>query len=159
MDKLDSSDVRILQALQERGDLTMAELADRVHRSHSQCSRRVKQLQDEGIIRGYTAILNPEALGLNLKAYINVVLKQHSQQATAFHELVRDCPEILECCMVTGDGDYLLKTYTRDMAHFRELLGKLASIDMIATLKSVIVVEDLKHTPALPVYPTISRSN
>ncbi|MFC4526251.1 Lrp/AsnC family transcriptional regulator [Dyella halodurans] len=150
--KLDSFDVRILQELQERGDLTMAELAERVYRSNSQCSRRVKQLQDMGVIRRYAAVLDPEKLGLKLKAYVTVVLKQHSEEAATFHQLVRDCPEIMECSMVTGDGDYLLKTYTRDIPHFRELLGKLVSIELVGTLKSIIVVDDLKETSALPVY-------
>lgn len=154
MDKIDSSDVRILQTLQERGDLTMAELAEQVHRSHSQCSRRVKQLQDAGIIKRYAAILDADALGLKLKAYVSVVLKHHQEEATAFHALVRDSPEILECCMVTGDGDFLLKLYTRDMAHFRQVLGKLARTDLVATVKSAIVVEDVKQTSALPIYPT-----
>ena len=150
--KLDAFDVRILQELQEKGDLTMAELADRVYRSNSQCSRRVKQLEDMGVIRRYSAVLDPEKLGLNLKAYVTVVLKQHSEEASAFHQLGRDCTEIMECSMVTGDGDYLLKIYTRDIPHFRELLGKLVSVDLVGTLKSIIVVQDLKETSVLPVY-------
>lgn len=149
---LDSYDVRILEALQSQGDLTMAELSERVHLSHSQCSRRVKQLRDAGLIRNFAAILDPTLLGLNLKAYVTVILKHNSQNAEDFRALIRDCPEIPECTMVTGDGDFLLKTYTRDLAHFRELLGQLAQIEVVSSLKSVVVIEDLKNTSALPVY-------
>lgn len=156
MTQLDSFDVRILEALQIEGDMTMAELSERVYLSHSQCSRRVKQLRDSGLIRNFAAILDPLALGLALKAYVTVVLKHNSQTATEFRTLIRDCPEILECTMVTGDGDFLLKTYTRDLNHFRELLGKLAAVDVVSTLKSVIVIEDVKNTSALPVYPPCS---
>lgn len=152
MISLDAFDVRILEALQVQGDMTMAELSERVYLSHSQCSRRVKQLLDAGLIRHFAAILDPAVLGLAVKAYITVVLKHNSQTATDFRTLIRDCPEILECTMVTGDGDFLLKIYARDLSHFRELLGKLAAVDVVSTLRSVIVIEDVKNTPALPVY-------
>ena len=153
MSILDSYDVRILDALQARGDMTMAELSERVHLSHSQCSRRVKQLREQGVIRGFTAILDPGRLGLHLKAYITVTLKNNSQAATEFRALIRDTAEILECTMVTGDGDFLLKVHTRDLPHFRDLLSQLAHVDVVAGMKSVIVIDDLKNTPALPVYP------
>lgn len=154
MADLDSFDVRILETLQRQGDLTMAELAERVFLSHSQCSRRVKQLRDSGLIQRFAAILDPRALGLGLKVYITVTLKQHSQVAADFHKLVHNCPEILECCMVTGDGDFLLKCYVRDLPHLRELLSQLSGVDAVGTLKSVIVIEDMKNTSALPVYAT-----
>jgi Lrp/AsnC family leucine-responsive transcriptional regulator len=154
MVELDSFDVRILEALQKQGDLTMAELADRVFLSHSQCSRRVKHLRDTGLIQRFAAILDPRALGLGLKVYITVTLKQHSQVASEFHMLVTNAPEILECCMVTGDGDFLLKAYVRDLQHLRDLLGQLSGVEIVGTLKSVIVIDDVKNTSALPVYAT-----
>lgn len=150
---LDNYDVRILEALQQQGDITMVELSERVHLSHSQCSRRVKQLRDSGLIRNFTAILDPARLGLHLKAYITVTLKSNSQAATEFRVLIRDTAEILECTMVTGDGDFLLKVHTRDLPHFRNLLSQLAQVDVVASMKSVIVIDDLKNTSALPVYP------
>jgi Lrp/AsnC family leucine-responsive transcriptional regulator len=149
---LDDFDVRILEMLQDRGDLTMEELSEKVCRSYSQCSRRVKQLREAGFIQKFAAILDPQTLGLTIKAYISVVLVQHSQNATEFHDLIQQCPEVLECSMTTGDGDFLLKVYTRDLVHFRELLRQLASIKQVATLKSSIVVEDTKNTSALPIY-------
>lgn len=152
MSTLDSFDVRILETLQNEGDMTMAELSERVHLSHSQCSRRVKQLRDNGVIDHFAAILSPERLGLNLKSYVSVTLKHNSQTADDFRVLIRDCPEIIECAMVTGDGDFLIQAYTRDLAHFRDLLGKLAQIEVVSSLKSVIVIEDVKRTSALPVY-------
>lgn len=152
MSTLDSFDIRILEALQVQGDLTMAELSERVHLSHSQCSRRVKQLRDSGYIKHFAAILDPQALGLGLKAFVTIVLKHNSQSAEEFRALIRDCQEILECNMVTGDGDFLLKVHTRDLNHFRELLGQLAKVEVVSTLKSVIVIEDMKNTSALPVF-------
>lgn len=151
--QLDAIDIRILDALQQKGDLTMAELAEQVFRSHTQCSRRVRRLEELGIIQGYAATLSPAALGLKLKAYINVTLLRHSTQAVEFHNMIRDCPEVVECSMVTGDGDFLLKVYTRDMEHFRELLSKLSSVDIVGTLKSVIAISDLKNVSSLPLPP------
>ncbi|MFT4179162.1 MAG: Lrp/AsnC family transcriptional regulator [Thermomonas sp.] len=153
MTALDSYDIRILEALQVQGDMTMSDLSERVHLSHSQCSRRVKHLRETGLIRGFAAILDPAKLGLQLKAYITVTLKLNSQAATEFRALIRDTAEILECTMVTGDGDFLLKVHTRDLPHFRDLLSQLAQVDVVASMRSVIVIDDLKNTSALPVYP------
>ncbi|MFT3755468.1 MAG: Lrp/AsnC family transcriptional regulator [Pseudoxanthomonas sp.] len=153
MPALDTYDIRILEALQVRGDMTMIELSERVHLSHSQCSRRVRQLVESGLIQRFAAILDPARLGLHLKAYITIMLKNNSQSATEFRQMIRDTAEILECTMVTGDGDFLLKVHTRDLPHFRDLLERLSRVDVIASMKSVIVIEDLKNTSALPVYP------
>ena len=148
--RLDQHDLRILDALQRQGDITMIELAEVVHLSQSQCSRRVKQLQASGLIRNYAALLEPTRLGLNLKCYVHVRLRHNADPASAFRGLVEECPEILECAMVTGDGDFLIKTVTRDLEHFREILGRVAACSEISDMRSSIVVEELKGTTALP---------
>lgn len=148
--RLDQHDLRILETLQKQGDITMLELAAVVHLSHSQCSRRIKQLRADGLIRAYAALLEPNRLGLNLKCQVNVTLRHNADPATAFRTLVADCPEIVECSMVTGDGDFLLKTITRDLSHFREVLGRIAECGEVSDMRSSIVVEEVKTTTALP---------
>ena len=148
--RLDQHDLRILDTLQRQGDITMMELAEVVHLSHSQCSRRIKQLRGAGLIRGYAALLEPVRLGLGLKCYVHVRLRHNADPASAFRELVEECPEILDCAMVTGDGDFLIKTVTRDLDHFREILGRVAACGEISDMRSSIVVEDLKASTALP---------
>lgn len=148
--RLDQHDLRILEALQRRGDITMTELSEVVHLSHSQCSRRIKQLQAAGLIRSYVAVLEPDALGLGLKCYVHVRLRHNADPASAFRSLVGDCPEILECSMITGDGDYLIKTITRDLEHFREILGRIAECGEVSDMRSSIVIEEMKETTALP---------
>lgn len=148
--RLDQQDLRILDALQRRGDITMTELSEVVHLSHSQCSRRIKQLQAAGLIRGYVALLNPVPLGLGLKCYVHVRLRHNADPAPAFRGLADGSPEILECSMITGDGDFLIKTVTRDLDHFHELLGRIAECGEVSDMRSSIVVEEMKETTALP---------
>jgi DNA-binding Lrp family transcriptional regulator len=147
---LDATDIRILAALQQEGDLTLEQLAERCHVSPSRCSRRVQRLRDEHYIRHIAAILDPQKLGLSIKAYITVVLLRHSEKAEAFHSLVRRAPEVLECSMITGDADFLLKVCTRDLKTFRVFLDDLAATNQVATIRSSIVIDEMKNTSALP---------
>ena len=157
MPDLDRIDVRILTAVQERGDLTLEELAERVLLSPSQCSRRLQRLRDDGYIRGVTTLLDPNQLGLGIKAYILVVLRQQGERSDAFHDLIRRSTEVLECSMVTGDADFLLKLYTKDLKSFRAFLDELAGTKQIATIRSSIVVEETKNTSALPVELAVKK--
>lgn len=148
--RLDQHDLRILDTLQRRGDITMAELSEVVHLSHSQCSRRIKQLHAAGLIRGQVALLDPAPLGLGLKCYVHVRLRHNADPAPAFRGLASERPEILECSMITGDGDFLIKTITRDLEHFHEILGRIAECGEVSDMRSSIVVEEVKDTTALP---------
>jgi Lrp/AsnC family transcriptional regulator, leucine-responsive regulatory protein len=150
MQELDRTDLKILAAVQEKGDLTMEELGARVSLSTSQASRRLERLRRDGYIARVAAVLDAERLGLGIKAYIMVGLVPHVQHASAFHELVRRSPEILECCMTTGETDFLLKVQTRDLKTFRELLTALTATKQVAAIRSSIVIEETKNLTALP---------
>lgn len=148
---LDDFDRRILAALQIKGDLTQEELADRVHLSRSQCSRRVARLREEGVIDRVVAVLRPEAVGLSLKAYVTVSLRSHADEHTsAFNAFVMATPEVLECCMLTGHADYLLRVWTVDLGAFDAFVHKLLQNPGVATVRSSIVLRDIKQTNALP---------
>jgi Lrp/AsnC family leucine-responsive transcriptional regulator len=151
MQELDRTDLKILAAMQENGDLGMEELGTRVSLSTSQASRRLERLRREGYITRVAAILNPERLGLGIKAYILVGLVPHVEVAHAFHNLVKRSPEILECSMTTGDTDFLLKVHTRDLKTFRQLIAALTATKQVAVLRSSIVIEETKNLTMLPI--------
>lgn len=149
--ELDGFDLRILAALQDQGDLTLSQLAERVHLSGSQCSRRLQALRQAGYVERITALLDPDRLGLGLKAFVSVVLRAHDGElATSFHEFVRRAPEVLECCKLSGDADYLLMVRLRDLNGFNDFLNRVLRGGAVATVRSSIVLENIKSTTALP---------
>lgn len=152
MSDLDSFDVRILTALQQQGDLTQAEIAEKVHLSPSQCSRRVQRLRSEGYISKVVALVDPEQVGLAIKAYVMVTLRSHADEHTSnFAWLVKQSPHIVECCKLTGDFDFLLKVHAADLKRFDQLLQWLLRSPAVATVRSSIVLRDVKETTALPI--------
>lgn len=153
MPDLDPYDLRILAVLQERGDLTHGELAERVHLSASQCSRRIQRLRENGYIDRTVTILNADKLGLGVTAYVQVTLRAHAEASgQAFHERMRRMPEVLECCAVTGDADYLIKVRTTSLKRFSDFLNEAFMRDtaVVATVRSSIVLDAVKSTTALP---------
>jgi Lrp/AsnC family leucine-responsive transcriptional regulator len=158
MQELDRIDLKILSTVQEKGDIKMEELGNRVSLSTSQASRRFERLRREGYITRIAAILNPQRLGLGIKAYLAVGLMPHVEIAHAFHDLVRSSPEILECSMTTGDTDFLLKVQTKDLTTFRALIASLTSTKQVSTLRSSIVIEETKNLSALPIPTNPTRS-
>ena len=150
---LDRFDVRILAALQECADLTHGELAERVLLSPSQCSRRIQRLREAGYIERTVAILNAERLGLGVTAYVQVSLRAHAEASgRAFRDRVRRAPEVQECCAVTGDADYLIKVRTPTLKRFADFLNDtfMRDTDVVATVRSSIVLEEVKRSTALP---------
>jgi Lrp/AsnC family leucine-responsive transcriptional regulator len=150
MPELDRTDVRILATVQEHGDLTLEELAARVSLSPSQCSRRLQNLRTAGYISRIVALLDPSRLGLGLKAYVLITLRQQGKRSDAFHEFVRQSEEILECSMVAGEADYILKLWTRDLKSFRVFLDAITATKQVHKVRSSIVVEESKSTTAFP---------
>jgi Lrp/AsnC family leucine-responsive transcriptional regulator len=125
---LDKIDRKILAILQADGRLTNQEIAERVNLSPSPCLRRVKRLEEEGVIQHYVALLDPAKIGLGLLAYINVRLEKHTESATKnnvrsprndFATSVEQWPEVVSCYAMTGEMDYLLRVRVEDMNHFR----------------------------------------
>lgn len=151
--QLDSIDKAILDELQRDGRLSNVDLAERVHLSPSACLRRVKQLEESGVIASYVALLNPKAVGKHGTSFTIVNLESMSdQRLAAFEQAVRDAPEILDCYYVAGANDYLLRfTYrdAEDLERFHtEVLMRLPGV---ARSNSMLVLRTVKKTTALPV--------
>jgi Lrp/AsnC family transcriptional regulator, leucine-responsive regulatory protein len=151
---LDAIDRRILQALQAQGRMTYDELASGVGLSASAVLRRVKRLEETGVIAGYAALLAPEKLGLGLTAHITVRLEKHSERRNpmeAFAAAVQAWPEVVECAALTGEMDYLLRVRVRDMAHYsRFVMEHLLKHPSVQDCKTSFVLRQLKATTAVP---------
>lgn len=151
--KLDRTDRRLLELLQEDGRLSNLELAERVGLSPSPCSRRVKALEDSGMIQGYRALLDARKLGLDLLALVNISMDRHTpERFDNFESRVKACPEVLECYLITGQtADYVLKVIVRDMQHYQEfLLGTLTRIDGVSGVHSSFVMRKVLDRTSLP---------
>ena len=150
--KLDSTDRRLLQALQQNGRLSNVELSTHIHLSASQCQRRLKRLEELGIIRRYVALLDSEKLGLGVMALVNVTLEKHGKDpAGSFLQAIDQETTILECWAVTGDSDYLLRVVAVDLKSFSDfLMQRLLGLPMVAGVRSTILMQELKATTALP---------
>ena len=154
---LDTIDRRILQVLQVQGRITYDELAARVSLSSSATLRRVKRLEEAGVIAGYVALVAPERVGLGLTAYINVRLEKHTDShkrnpMDVFTAAVQTWPEVVECAALTGEMDYLLRVVVQDMAHYsRFIMESLLKHPSVQDCKTSFVLQQLKGTTALPV--------
>jgi DNA-binding Lrp family transcriptional regulator len=139
---MDDADLRILSRLQRDGQISMAKLSESVGLSLSACHRRVKLLEERGIITGYAAQLDRRALGLGFEAFVEVTLvSQRQADIEAFEQAVKRRPEILECHLVSGDGDYLMRIATRDPesyeAIYRRVISQLPSVSRLKTSLSL----------------------
>lgn len=148
---LDGIDLKILDQLQREGRLTMTELGERVGLSTSPCSERVRRLERNGVIAGYHARLAPVAVGKTLLVFVELTL---SEKSAAIFKKVRDelgaMPEVLECHLVSGSFDYLVKARLDAMADYRDLLGAmLKKIPVPAQSNSYVVMEEVKETTVL----------
>lgn len=149
---LDRMDLKILDALQRDARASNVELAERVHLSPSQFHRRLKRLEEMGIIARYVALLEPTAVGLSVMAFVGVTLEKHgANPAREFAEAINGVAEILECWAVSGDYDYLLRVVAADLAGFSDfLLHRLIRLPMVAGVRSIILLDCLKSGTALP---------
>lgn len=150
---LDGYDRRILEALQEDGRLSNQDLADRIGLSPSPCLRRVRRLEEAGLIGAYRAVLNARALGLNLMAFIQISMDRHTpERFENFERHVGDYPEVLECHLITGQSaDYLLKVIVADMDGFQALLlNKITRIDGVTGVHSSFVMKSPVSKTSLP---------
>jgi Lrp/AsnC family leucine-responsive transcriptional regulator len=150
---LDRTDRRILDELQRDGGLSNQELADRVGLSPSPCSRRVKRLEDAGIIERRVTLLDRRRLGLSLTAIIQISMDRHTpERFEAFESKLRGYPEVQECYLITGqDADYLLKVVVPDMDHYQAfLLDKITRIEGVSGVHSSFVMRRVVDTTELP---------
>lgn len=150
--RFDAMDLKILSSLQANARLSNVELSEQVHLSASQCYRRLKRMEDAGIVRGYTALLEPEALGFGVMAHVNVSLEKHGDNPVqAFSAAIHEYPEVLECHAVSGDADYVLRVVAPDLKAFSDfLMHRLLALPFIATVRSSIFLDELKNTTELP---------
>jgi Lrp/AsnC family leucine-responsive transcriptional regulator len=145
----DKYDLQILDTLQRTGRCTSVELAELVHLSASQCQRRMKKLEDCGLIKQYVALLDARSLGLEVEAIVSV--SQGGNPAEQFRQVIAQHPEILECHAVTGEEDYVLKVITHNLKEFSDfLMEHLMSLPIVASVRSNVLLQELKSTTALP---------
>jgi DNA-binding Lrp family transcriptional regulator len=150
---LDTFDLRLLAALQERAGATHHELAETVGLSASQISRRRARLEEAGVIRGYRAVIDPQAVGLTVTAFVFVSLATHSPgNARRFKALVQGLSAVQEAHALTGDADYLVKLAVADLKALADLINDvLLAHETVARVRSAIVLETLKDDQRLPV--------
>ena len=149
---LDKTDIKMLAALQANGRLTNVELAEKVALSPSPCLRRLKQLEESGVIRQYVALLDPAKLGLGLQAFVRVQLERHDPASVQqFGDRVQAWDEVVACYALTGDMDYLLHVVVQDLEHFsRFLLDNLLNASGVADVNSSFVLRAVKTDGGLP---------
>jgi Lrp/AsnC family transcriptional regulator, leucine-responsive regulatory protein len=150
--KIDGTDLRILTELQQDSSLTNLELAKRVHLSPSPCLTRVKALEASGVIGGYVALVNPKLLGLNLSVFISISLKEQSKSALAeFEQRIAEHDEVMECYLMTGDSDYLIRVAVSDITALEKfILEQLTPIPGIEKIRSSFALKQVRYKTALP---------
>ena len=157
MEALDKLDRLILRSLQADGRATYDQVAEAVNLSPSAVLRRVKRLEESGVIDRYVALVKPESVGLGLTAYINVRLEKHTEShkrnpMDLFRAAVQTWPEVVECAALTGDMDYLLRVVMADMAHYsRFIMDTLLKHPSVQDCKTSFVLDRVKATTAVPV--------
>lgn len=148
---LDVFDLRLLAALQKEGRAPNAALAESVGLSASQVSRRLARLEADGVIASYAALLKPEAVGLTVLAFSSISLERQAEAMDGFEKAVLRFPEILECYSVTGEADFVLRIVARDLKAFADFLSeRLLRVPGVRSVRSSIVLHQIKHTTALP---------
>lgn len=151
MIELDKIDLKILAALQENGRLSNLELADAINLSPSPTLRRLKRLEQEGVVARYVALLDPAKVGLGLEAFVRVMLDKRERQFAAFAQAVQTWPEVVACHAMAGEMDYLLRVVFEDLSHFsRFVMDTLLQHPGVVDVKSSFVLQAIKQTTALP---------
>lgn len=152
MTSLDDIDRRLLAELQAEGRVTNVELAQRVGLTAPPCLRRVRALEQQGVIKGYHADLDPAKLGFSITVFAMVSLKSQAEEdLRAFEDHVKGLPEVRECHMLNGEIDFILKIVSRDLQSFQEFLtSKLTPAPNVASVKTSLTIRSAKHEPGVP---------
>lgn len=150
--KLDAIDLKILKAIQDRADISNTELAALVGLSPSPCLRRVKMLEDARVIQRRVTLLDPAAIDLSVNVFVNVSLeKQVEERLQEFEQAVRRRPEVVECYLMTGESDYLLRVVVPDLAAYEAFLkDHLTRVPGVASIKSSFALKQVQYRTALP---------
>lgn len=149
---LDATDLRILELLQADARIANVDLARKVHLSPSPCLARVRALEESGIVSRYVTLLDPKRLGLTVSVLVQVTLEKQIEPALeAFEKAVRERPEVMECYLMTGDADYLLRVVVPDVPAFeRFILDFLSKVPGVGNIKSSFALKQVKYNTALP---------
>ena len=150
---LDKIDILILRELQKDAKLTTKELAAKVNLSPSPTFERQKRLEREGYIQRYIAVVDPIKVGNGIMVLCNVRLKHHSKEfSRQFTSVIAGIDEVVECFNTSGEYDYMLKIYAKDMRHYQDfILGTLGDLDCIGSLHSIFVIGEVKNTLSVPI--------
>lgn len=153
MEKIDETDLNILRTLQENSSLTTKELATKVNLSTTPVFERLRRLQNDGYIKRCVAVLDADKLNCGFVVFCQVKLKQlNTRIAEEFTSALMQLPEVTECYNVSGNFDYMLKIRVKDMTAYRTfIMEKLGTLDYLASLQSVFVMNEVKHTYAVPI--------
>jgi DNA-binding Lrp family transcriptional regulator len=151
--KLDSCDRAILDVLQRDGRIPNVQLASRVHLSESACLRRVRALEKAGLIERYTAVVNQQEAGIPGNVFVTITLQRQDQaDLQAFEEAVRDVPEVIECYLMTGEFDYLLRVVVSDAADFERIHSQhLTRLPAVARVQSSFALRTVCKSSVLPI--------
>ncbi|MCY4040860.1 MAG: Lrp/AsnC family transcriptional regulator [Gammaproteobacteria bacterium] len=149
---LSTIDKHLLNEVQKDSTLTMLELGSRVGLSHTPCWRRVKRLEEQGYVTRYVALLDPERIERSVNVLVNVTLRRHQENAMLrFEEAVQEVPEIVECYVVSGGTDYLLRVVAKDVAAYEDIVKHtLVHLPEVGNLNSTIALRQVKYTTAYP---------
>lgn len=150
---LDHFDRKILQTLQKNSDYSMAELGEIVGLSHTPCWRRVKRMQEEGVIKGKVTLINPNKLDLSVTVFTYVTIKSHEEKSlNAFETAVKNIDEIIQCHSTSGDKDYILQVLVRNVSDYERLLKQtLVHLPNVASANSTFALKQVKNTTQLPI--------
>jgi Lrp/AsnC family transcriptional regulator, leucine-responsive regulatory protein len=150
--RLDRTDIGILNQLQQNARITNAELARAVNLSATPCFNRVRALEKAGVFKQHVTLLNPEALGLSINVFIQVSLEKQVKDALArFEQAISERPEVMECYLMTGDADYLLRVVLPDVAALeRFILERLTKLPGVANIRSSFALKQVRYKTALP---------
>lgn len=151
--KLDDIDRRLLGALQENGRLPVTDLAEKIGLTTSPCLRRLKILEQAGIIRGYAAMVDQQKVGLPVSVFVSVKLEMQREEALErFEAAIRDCPEVVECYLMTGPRDYLLRVVAQDLSAYERFLKQtLTRVEGVASIESSFALTQVKYSNVLPI--------
>lgn len=149
---LDEASLRILDALQQNAELSNAELAERVGLSASPCWRRVVDLKQSGVLRGAVSLVDPLKLGLAVNVFVHVTLKQQDKDSLeVFTRAIAMRPEVMECYLMSGEADFMLRVVIEDLIKYQTLLLEcLTQIPGVASIRSSFALSQVKYTTALP---------
>lgn len=155
--EIDAIDRRLLQVVQENGRMPVSDLAEKVGLTASPCLRRLKILERAGVIKGYSALVDQEKVGLPVSVFVSIKLEMQREKALEhFETAIRDCPEVVECYLMTGPRDYLLRVVAKDLAAYERFLKEtLTRIEGVASIESSFALTQVKYANALPVEKSV----